>query len=356
MDSPTPSLTLTRPDDWHLHLRDGAQLADALPHTARQFARAIVMPNLKPPVTTAAMAAAYRARIVEALPAGMRFEPLMTLYLTDNTSPDDVRRAHGEGIAVAVKLYPAGATTNSDAGVTDLGRVADVLDTMQRIDLPLLVHGEVTDPDVDVFDREQVFIDRVLRPLRRDFPALRVVFEHITTREAADYVMAGEGPTAATITAHHLLYDRNALFVTPRGGAGLRPHYYCLPLLKRDVHRRALVAAATRGDPRFFLGTDSAPHPRRGKEADCGCAGCFTAVAALELYAAAFERAGALERLEGFASHHGPDFYRLPRNTERIVLRRREWIVPASLPFGGDTAIPLAAGETLAWRLDPTRN
>jgi dihydroorotase len=350
------TLRLTRPDDCHLHLRDGAQLAAALPHSARQFARAIVMPNLRPPVTTAALAAAYRARIVAALPPASGFTPLMTLYLTDTTSADDVRRAREEGIVHAVKLYPAGATTHSDAGVTDIRRVHPVLETMQRIELPLLVHGEVTDPAVDVFDRESAFIDRVLVPLRRDFPALRVVFEHITTREAADYVAAAPGPIGATITAHHLLYNRNALFSGDRGRAALRPHLYCLPLLKRESHRQALIAAATGGNPRFFLGTDSAPHARTAKEADCGCAGCFSAASAIELYATAFERAGALERLDAFAGHHGADFYRLPRNGDSITLERVDQVVPEELPFGADTMVPLASGETLAWRLAAARD
>lgn len=347
------SLTLTRPDDWHLHLRDGAALEAVVAATARQFARAIVMPNLKPPVTTVAQADAYRARILAALhataadePACAGFEPLMTLYLTDLTPPDEIRRARDSGFVHAVKLYPAGATTNSDAGVSAIGKVRAVLEAMQEVDLPLLIHGEVVDPAVDVFDREKVFIDTVLEPLRRDFPALRVVFEHITTREAAQYVAQAPGPIAATITAHHLLYERNALFK-----GGMRPHWYCLPVLKREVHRRALVDAATSGSPRFFLGTDSAPHARHLKEHACGCAGCYTAPHALELYAAAFDTVGALDRLEGFASRHGPDFYRLPRNTSTVTLRRQRWTVPETLPYGDDTIVPLAAGEALDWRL-----
>jgi dihydroorotase len=342
----TESLTLTRPDDWHLHLRDGAALAAVLPDTARQFARAIVMPNLKPPVTTTALAAAYRERILAALPEGSDFEPLMTLYLTDNTSAEEIARAVESGFVHAVKLYPAGATTNSDAGVTDLKRCYPALEAMQRLGLPLLIHGEVTDREIDVFDREKVFIDQKLIPLRRDFPALRVVFEHITTQDAADYVREADGAIAATITAHHLLYNRNAIFQ-----GGVRPHWYCLPVLKRERHREALVDAATSGNPRYFLGTDSAPHAKNDKESDCGCAGCYTALHALELYATAFERAGALDKLEGFASHFGPDFYRLPRNNGTITLERAEWRIPDALPFAGRELVPLAAGESLGWRL-----
>ena len=339
-------LTLTRPDDWHLHLRDDAALAAVLPHTARQFARAIVMPNLKPPVTTTALAAAYRQRILAARPPGSDFVPLMTLYLTDNTSAAEITRAAESGFVHAVKLYPAGATTNSDAGVSDLARCHGALEAMQRLRLPLCVHGEVTDPAVDVFDREQVFIDKQLIPLRRDFPELRVVFEHITTQHAADYVREAEGDIGATITAHHLLYNRNAIFQ-----GGVRPHWYCLPVLKRERHREALVAAATSGNPRFFLGTDSAPHARHAKESDCGCAGCYTALHAMELYATAFDRAGALDRLEGFASHFGAQFYRLPRNSGTLTLAREELRVPAKLAFAGDELVPLAAGETLGWQV-----
>jgi dihydroorotase len=345
------TITITRPDDWHLHLRDGAMMADVLPHSARQFARAIVMPNLKPPVTTVAAAAAYRARILHALPAGLAFEPLMTLYLTDATPPEEIRRAKDSGFVHGVKLYPAGATTHADAGVTDLARCRRALEAMQEVDLPLLVHGEVTHAHVDVFDREQVFIDEVLEPLRRDFPRLRIVFEHITTRHAVDYVRQASGPIGATITAHHLLYNRNALFLTPEGRAGVRPHYYCLPVLKREPHRQALLAAATSGNPRFFLGTDSAPHARGDKENACGCAGCFTAANALELYAMAFDAAGALDRLEAFASWHGADFYRLPRNRGTVTLRRQPWTVPGEFRFGDAVVVPLAAGETLPWRL-----
>ena len=339
------TLTLTRPDDWHLHVRDGAALAAVVPHTAAQFARAIIMPNLRPPVTTAAQALAYKARIRAAVPAGVAFEPLMTLYLTDNTPPDEIARAVDAGV-VALKLYPAGATTNSDAGVTDVRKTYATLEAMQRAGLLLLVHGEVTDPEIDLFDREAVFIERVLMPLRRDLPELKIVFEHITTKEAAQYVRDAEAHTAATITAHHLLYNRNAIFQ-----GGIRPHYYCLPVLKREQHRQALVQAATSGSPKFFLGTDSAPHPAQLKEHASGCAGCYTAHAALELYASAFEAAGALDRLEGFASHHGPDFYGLPRNQGTVTLKRESWTPPESYPFGDAVVKPLAGGEPLGWRL-----
>jgi dihydroorotase len=348
MTSPADTLTITRPDDWHLHLRDSAALAAVLPYTAAQFARAIVMPNLKPPVTTTAQALAYRERIVAALPAsgpGSDFTPLMTLYLTDTTTPEEIRRAKAAGI-VALKLYPAGATTNSDAGVTDIRKTYPTLEAMQREGLLLLVHGEVTDPEVDLFDREAVFIDRVMQPLRRDFPALKVVFEHITTQEAAQYVAAADAHTAATITAHHLLYNRNALFI-----GGLRPHYYCLPVLKREVHRQALVAAAASGSSKFFLGTDSAPHAAALKEQSVCGAGCFTAPSALELYAEAFDAAGALQHLEAFASFNGPAFYGLPRNTGTVTIRRQPWALPETLPFGDATIKPLRAGETLPWRL-----
>ena len=341
------ALSLIRPDDWHLHLRDGQALAAVLPDTARRFARAIVMPNLKPPVTSVALAAAYRQRILAALPAGMTFEPLMTLYLTDNTAPAEIDAARASGFVHAVKYYPAGATTNSDAGVTTLKKCTAVLARMEQLGLPLLVHGEVTDPAVDIFDREAVFIDTVLTPLLRDFPALKVVLEHITTAEGARFVTDAGANVAATITAHHLLLNRNALFA-----GGIRPHHYCLPVLKRERHRRALVAAATSGSPKFFLGTDSAPHGQRAKEAACGCAGCYTAHAAIELYAEAFDAAGALDKLEAFASFHGADFYGLPRNTERITLLRETWAVPERLPYLADDAlIPLRAGERVAWRL-----
>ena len=340
------SLTITRPDDWHLHLRDGATMASVLPHSARQFGRAIVMPNLRPPVTTVAAAAAYRDRILAALPQGMKFEPLMTLYLTNNTQPDEIVRASESGFVHAVKLYPAGATTNSDAGVTDLANCYKVLEKMQEVGMPFLVHGEVTDQDIDLFDREAVFIERIMRPLRRDFPALNIVFEHITTKDAAQYVAEAEGPIAATITAHHLLYNRNEIFK-----GGIRPHYYCLPVLKREEHRLALVTAATSGDERFFLGTDSAPHAQGAKEAACGCAGCYTALHAMELYTEAFARAGALDKLEAFASLNGPAFYGLEPNKGTITLKREQWTLPADLPFGDSKLIPLNAGETINWKM-----
>lgn len=345
------TLTLIRPDDWHLHLRDGATLAAVVGDTARQFRRAIVMPNLRPPVTTSEQALEYRERILDAvtaagLPADA-FTPLMTLYLTDNTSGEEIRMAHGTGVIHAVKLYPAGATTNSDAGVTDLlGRCAGALEAMQEIGMPLLVHGEVTDPAVDVFDREAVFIERVMAPLRRAFPGLKVVFEHITTKDGVDYVRQADGPVAATITAHHLLYNRNAIFQ-----GGLRPHWYCLPVLKRETHRQALLEAATSDSPRFFLGTDSAPHARGLKEHACGCAGCYTALHAMELYATAFDQAGRLDRLEAFASLNGPAFYGLPVNQGSLTLERSPFTIPDTLDMGGDTLVPLAAGETLPWRV-----
>ncbi|HWY73301.1 MAG TPA: dihydroorotase [Burkholderiaceae bacterium] len=345
------TLTITRPDDWHLHLRDGLAMKDALVHTSSVFARAIVMPNLNPPVTQTDQARAYRERIVAALTPGHRFEPLMTLYLTDATAPSEIRLARDSGLVHAVKLYPAGATTNSDSGVTDLDRCAAVLRAMQELDVPLLVHGETTDPAVDVFDRERAYIDSVLIPLRRRFPALRIVFEHISTREAVQYVQEADDRLAATITAHHLRYNRNALFVGPDGRNGIRPHAYCLPVIKRETHRQALLRAATGGSPKFFLGTDSAPHPVREKESACGCAGCFTAPLALSMYAECFEQAGALERLEAFASFHGADFYRLPRNRERITLQRSPWQAPSELPFGADRVAPLGAGETFAWKV-----
>lgn len=340
------TLTLTRPDDWHVHLRDGDVLAQVVPATARQFARAIVMPNLKPPVTTVAMAAAYRERILAAVPAGVDFAPLMTLYLTDQTTPDELARAKDSGFVHAVKYYPAGATTNSAAGVTHLDRASAALQAMERLGIPLLIHGEVTDPEVDIFDREARFLTEVLDEVRRRFPALRIVLEHITTADAAQYVREAPAHVAATVTAHHLLYNRNAMLV-----GGIRPHYFCLPILKREQHRQALVAAATSGNPKFFLGTDSAPHERHTKEASCGCAGCYTAPAALELYAEAFAAAGALERLEGFASHFGADFYGLPRNTAQVTLVAEPWTLPPTLPFGAGSIVPLRAGESLAFRL-----
>ncbi len=340
-------ITLPRPDDWHLHLRDGDALKSVLPHSAAQFARAIVMPNLRPPVTTVAAAGAYHQRILAALPEGASFEPLMTLYLTDNTPADEIRRAADSGFVKAVKLYPAGATTNSDAGVTDLAKCDAALAEMEKAGMPLLVHGEVTDPAVDIFDRENVFIETVLQPLLVRRPGLRVVFEHITTADAAEFVAAAGENVAATITAHHLLYNRNALFV-----GGVRPHYYCLPVLKREKHRAALVDAATSGSRKFFLGTDSAPHARHTKEATCGCAGCYTAHAALELYTEAFEAADALDRLEAFASFNGPDFYRLPRNETHVTLEKTPWQVPEAFAFaGGESLAPLRAGESLTWRL-----
>ncbi len=341
----TQQITLTRPDDWHLHVRDGAALQTVVPHTAAQFGRAIIMPNLKPPVTTAAQALAYKARIQAAVPAGMAFEPLMTLYLTDNLAPDEIKRARDAGV-VACKLYPAGATTNSDAGVTDIRKIYPVLEAMQREGVLLLVHGEVTSSDIDLFDREAVFIEQQLQPLRRDFPGLKIVMEHITTKEAAQYVADSDALLGATITAHHLLYNRNAIFT-----GGIRPHYYCLPVLKRETHRLALVQAATSGNRKFFLGTDSAPHPAHLKEHATGCAGCYTAHAALEMYAEAFDAAGALDQLEAFASFNGADFYGLPRNSGTVTLRRESWTPPESFAFGEAELKPLRAGEALPWRL-----
>jgi dihydroorotase len=338
-------LTITRPDDWHLHLRDGTLMRGVVQDTARQFARAIVMPNLRPPVTTTEQARVYRERILAALPAGARFEPLMTLYLTDNTAAEEIRRARQSGIVHAVKLYPAGATTNSDAGVTDIRKAYPALEEMQRCGMPLLVHGEATGADVDVYDREAVFIEKTLIPLLKDLPELRVVFEHITTRDAVQFVTSAPDHIGATITAHHLLYNRNAMF-----SGGLRPHYYCLPVLKREVHRAALGKAAISGNPKFFLGSDSAPHEQHAKESGCGCAGCYTAFAAIELYAEAFGQLNALDRLEGFASHYGADFYRLPRNSGKITLRKESWPVPGSLTFGEHRLVPLGAGENLAWK------
>ena len=343
--TPITTLTLTRPDDWHLHVRDGDALHTVVPHTAFQFGRAVIMPNLRPPVTTAAQALAYKSRILAAVPEGVQFDPLMTLYLTDNLPPDEIKRAKDAGV-VAAKLYPAGATTNSDAGVTDLRKTYNTLEAMQREGLLLLVHGEVTSPDIDLFDREAVFIDTQLIPLRRDFPELKIVFEHITTREAAHYVRDADRFTAATITAHHLLYNRNAMFT-----GGLRPHYYCLPVLKRETHRLALVDAAVSDNTRFFLGTDSAPHPAHLKEQASGCAGCYTAHAAMELYAEAFEAAGALDKLESFASFNGADFYGLPRNTRTVTLRKESWTPPESFAFGEGQLKPLRSGESLNWKL-----
>jgi len=342
----TRRITLTRPDDWHLHLRDGAAMASVLPYSARQFARAIIMPNLKPPVTTVALAAAYRDRILRALAPGTRFEPLMTLYLTDNTTPAEIDRAGASDFVHAVKYYPAGATTNSDSGVTRIERAFPALEEMQRADLPLLLHGEVTTPGVDIFDRERIFIDTVLTEIVRRFPALRVVLEHVTTRDGVAFVESAGPNVAATITAHHLLYNRNALFQ-----GGLRPHWYCLPVLKREEHREALLEAATSGNPKFFLGTDSAPHARHTKETACGCAGLYTAHAALELYATAFEEAHALAKLDDFASRYGAQFYGLPRNRGSVTLVRETWTIPETLAFGAEQLVPLRAGETVPWRL-----
>ncbi|MGY6563160.1 MAG: dihydroorotase [Halomonadaceae bacterium] len=341
------AITLTRPDDWHLHLRDGEALAAVVPATARQMGRAIIMPNLKPPVTTTEQAQGYRERILAARPTGSTFEPLMTLYLTDNTPAEEIERAVASGLVHAVKLYPAGATTNSDSGVTDLAHCDAAIGAMARLGLPLLVHGEVTDAEIDIFDREAVFIERVMKPLLERHPDLKVVFEHITTADAAEFVAQAPANVGATITAHHLLFNRNHMLV-----GGIRPHYYCLPILKRERHREALLAAATSGSGKFFLGTDSAPHAQGDKESACGCAGAYTAPTAIELYAAAFEQAGALDRLEGFASHFGPDFYGLPRNADTITLVREEWTLPDSLPYAnGQRIVPLKAGETLMWKL-----
>lgn len=338
-------LELTRPDDWHVHLRDGAGLNSVTPDIARQFARAVVMPNLKPPVTTVAEAASYRERILAAVPAGAQFEPLMTLYLTDSTQPSEIEAAKQSGFVHAVKFYPAGATTNSENGVTDWGKVHETLAMLERVDMPLLLHGEVTDQAIDIFDRERVFLEQHLTPLQRNFPKLRLVLEHITTKDAVDFVREAGSNVAATITAHHLLWNRNEIF---RGG--IRPHAFCLPVLKREIHRKALVAAATGDDPSFFLGTDSAPHARGRKESDCGCAGIYTSHAALELYAEAFEQVSALDKLEAFASHRGADFYGLPRNQDKVTLERRELSVPAELPFGDEMLVPMRAGETIAWQ------
>lgn len=340
------TLTLTRPDDWHLHLRDGEALKAVLADSARQFARAMIMPNLRPPVTNTALALAYRQRILAALPSGLNFEPLMTLYLTDNTSAAEIRTAVASGMVHGVKFYPAGATTNSDSGVTDLAHCQQALAEMEKLGLPLLVHAEVTDAQVDVFDRERVFIERHMVTIIKDYPALKVVFEHITTKDAADFVLHTPANVAATITAHHLLMNRNAMFV-----GGIQPHHYCLPILKREEHRQALLRVATSGNAKFFLGTDSAPHAKHTKEAACGCAGMYTAHTAMELYAEAFDAVGALDKLEGFASFYGADFYGLPRNTERIQLHRQSWNVPTSLPFADDSIVPLRAGQPIAWKM-----
>lgn len=339
-------ITITRPDDWHLHLRDGDALKAVLPDTANRFGRAIVMPNLRPPVTTTALAAEYRQRILDAIPAGANFEPLMTLYLTDNTSAAEITRAKASGFVHGVKLYPAGATTNSDSGVSSLDACGEALEAMQESGMPLLVHAEVTDVDVDVFDRERVFIDRHMQPLLTKYPGLKVVFEHITTKDAAEFVVSAPSNVAATITPHHLLMNRNAMFT-----GGIRPHHYCLPILKREEHRLALVSAATSGNPKFFLGTDSAPHAKSSKEAACGCAGMYSAHAGIELYAEAFEAAGALDKLEGFASFYGADFYGLPRNTDKITLLKTAWNVPESITFAADVLVPLRAGQSIAWKM-----
>lgn len=341
----SPQITLTHPDDWHIHLRDGSALERTVRDAAHQFKRAIVMPNLVPPVMNTEQAIGYKERILAARPAGSQFEPLMVLYLTDNTDPAEIIKAKAAGIT-ACKLYPAGATTNSASGVTDIAKIYPVLEAMQKVGMPFLLHGEVTDSAIDIFDREKVFIDRTLRPLVKQFPSLKIVLEHITTADAAEFVAQAPVNVAATITAHHLLYNRNHMLA-----GGIRPHYYCLPILKRNTHQQALIAAATSGNPKFFLGTDSAPHAKDKKEAACGCAGSYTAYAAIELYAEAFEDAGALDKLEGFASHFGPDFYQLPRNTDKITLVKHNWQAPESLTMGGQPLIPLRAGETLRWQL-----
>ncbi|MEJ2213000.1 MAG: dihydroorotase [Gammaproteobacteria bacterium] len=346
MNQTITQLTLTRPDDWHLHVRDGAAMASVIGHTARQFARAIIMPNLKPPVTTTELAVVYRERILAALPNGNDFQPLMTLYLTDSTSPAEISRAKSSGVVFAVKLYPAGATTNADSGVTQIQKTYSALAAMEAHGLPLLVHGEATDPSVDVFDREKVFIDQQLLPITKQFPNLRIVFEHITTKDAVDFVLESGYNIGATITPHHLLLNRNAMLV-----GGIHPHNYCLPVLKRETHREALVTAATSGNAKFFLGTDSAPHAKGAKESACGCAGIYSAHAALELYATVFDKADALDKLEGFASHFGADFYRLPRNTDRITLQRTEQTIPDNFTFGGEMLVPFYAGQTLEWKL-----
>ena len=341
------SLTITQPDDWHLHVRDDVMLRTVVPHSARQFARAIIMPNLKPPVATTELALAYHQRIIDAVPGGLNFQPLMTLYLTDNTTPAEIIKARQSGKIFAVKYYPAGATTNADSGVTDITKVYDTLAAMAEHNMPLLVHGEVVDNDVDIFDREKVFIDHVLEPLRQKIKGLRIVFEHITTSEAVQYVLSSDNNIAATITPHHLLFNRNAMLV-----GGIRPHYYCLPVLKRQTHQQALIDAATSGNKKFFLGTDSAPHAQSAKESACGCAGIYSAHAAIELYALAFEQAGHLDKLEGFASFYGPDFYQLPRNQTQITLTKQTWQVPASYDAGDEKIVPLLAGDQIAWKLN----
>ncbi|MGK7897063.1 MAG: dihydroorotase [Xenococcus sp. (in: cyanobacteria)] len=340
------NLTITQPDDWHLHLRDGAALKAVLPHTARQFARAIIMPNLKPPIRSVADAAAYRDRILAAIPAGEEFEPLMTLYLTDNTSPEEIIAAKESQFVKAIKYYPAGATTNSDFGVTDIRKCDRVFKAMQEVDLPLLLHGEATDKEVDVFDREKVFIEKYLIPLKSRFPKLRVVLEHITTEDAVKFILSADKTVAATLTPQHLLLNRNSIFQ-----GGIRPHFYCLPILKREKHRQALLEAATSGNPKFFLGTDSAPHARNRKETSCGCAGCYSALHAMELYAEAFETVDAVDKLEAFASFYGADFYQLPRNTKKITLTKKTWRIPDELPFPDSGLVPLRAGEEMTWQM-----
>lgn len=341
----TQQLTITRPDDWHIHLRDGAALTRTVGDAAQQFQRAIVMPNLVPPIMTTEQALDYKQRILAACPTNSQFEPLMVLYLTDNTDPAEIARAKAAGVT-ACKLYPAGATTNSASGVTELTKVYPVLEAMQEAGMPFLLHGEVTDSGIDIFDREKVFLERTFSNLVQQFPALKMVLEHITTADSAEFVAQAPANVAATITAHHLLYNRNHMLA-----GGIRPHYYCLPILKRGTHQQALINAATSGNPKFFLGTDSAPHTKDKKEAACGCAGSYTAYAAIELYAEAFDNAGALDKLEGFASHFGPDFYQLPRNTDKITLLKQEWQAPESLLMGGEALIPLRAGEMLRWQL-----
>ena len=348
MPTSSTTLTITRPDDWHLHLRDGGALKTTVPHTAERFARAIIMPNLSPPVTSVEAAEEYARRIIEQIPAGLIFSPLMTLYLTDNTRPEDIRQLSRSQQVYACKLYPAGATTNSAQGVTDLEKLHTTLETMQQLDIPLLVHGEVTDADIDIFDREMIFIERRLQPLMGRFPGLRIVFEHITTREAVSFVSEAPATIAATITPHHLMLNRNAFLV-----GGIRPHHYCLPVLKREEHRQALLNIATSGNPKFFLGTDSAPHGRKLKESDCGCAGIYSAHAAIELYAEIFDRANTLDKLEGFASHFGADFYHQPRNTDTITLIQQPWTVPDHYPLSNDQLVPFQAGQQVRWRLQP---
>lgn len=343
----TDRITITRPDDWHLHVRDGEVLSHVVPATARVMRRAIIMPNLQPPVMDAAQAIAYRQRILAAAPQYPDFDPLMVLYLTDNTTPEMIEEAKAAGHIVAVKLYPAGATTNSASGVTDLGKLDELADALARCEMPLLVHGEVTHSDVDIFDREKIFLDTILAPLVERHPTLRVVVEHITTKEAVEFVKGQGAQVAATITVQHLAYNRNHMLV-----GGIKPHYYCLPILKRNIHQQALQDAVSSGSPKFFLGTDSAPHAKGAKESACGCAGCFTAYAAIELYAEIFEDLGALDKLEGFASFHGPDFYRMPRNQDKITLVKSAWDVPQEMPFGQDIIVPLRAGDTISWRLE----